>query len=102
MLLHETASNKYLEILDFIHHSLTILFFMDCLIKLATYHIKRYFDDSWRKVEFFFSIIGLLDLFLDINYNWFIHYMRAPRNDPLFLWLRIFSLNRCLRMILIV
>lgn len=69
---------------------------------MLTYHIQRYFGESWRRMEFIFVIISIIDFSLDMKYDWVFKYARINRNDPLFIWLRLFYVFRDLRMILII
>jgi len=45
-------------------------------------------------------ICAIIDFWLDIQIGLFIRYVRASRDDPYFVWLRVFILHRCLRMTL--
>ncbi|CAD8190379.1 unnamed protein product [Paramecium pentaurelia] len=100
MLLYESASNHYLNILNGFHHFFSFILIIDCIVKLFSYHIKRYFDDIWRQMQLIFVICAIIDFWLDIEIGLFIRYVRASRDDPYFVWLRLFILHRCLRMTL--
>lgn len=102
MLLYESASNHYLNVLNGFQHFFSLILTIDCIVKLVSYHIKRYFDDVWRWMQLIFVICAILDFWLDLQDNLFIRYVRASRDDPYFVWLRLFILHRCLRMTLII
>lgn len=53
-------------------------------------------------MQLIFIIFALIDFGLDIKYNIFIRYARGGRDDPYFVWLRLFMLHRCLRLSLII
>lgn len=48
MLYFEDADNKFLNSINWIHHFLSLILFIDTILKLFTYHLKRYLDDIWR------------------------------------------------------
>ncbi|CAD8187842.1 unnamed protein product [Paramecium octaurelia] len=102
MLLYESASNHYLNILNGFQHFFSLILTIDCVVKLFSLNIKRYFDDVWRQMQLIFVICAIIDFFLDIQHSIFIRYVRASRDDPYFVWLRLFILHRCLRMALII
>ncbi|CAK58588.1 unnamed protein product (macronuclear) [Paramecium tetraurelia] len=91
MLFYEQGSTRFLQTLNWLNHFFSFILLIDCILKLFTYHIKRYFDDIWRQMQLIFVLLSLLDFYIDIY-----------RDDPYFIWLRIFILNRCLRMSLII
>ncbi|CAD8144325.1 unnamed protein product [Paramecium octaurelia] len=102
MLFYEQGSTRFLQSLNWLNHFFSFILLIDCILKLFTYHIKRYFDDIWRQMQLIFVLLSLLDFYIDIQFNFYMRYARASRDDPYFIWLRVFILNRCLRMSLII
>ncbi|CAD8056227.1 unnamed protein product [Paramecium sonneborni] len=102
MLFFEQSSTIFLNSLNWINHFFSFVLLIDCILKLFTYHIKRYFDDIWRQMQLIFVLLALFDFYIDIQFNFYMRYARASRDDPYFIWLRVFILNRCLRMSLII
>lgn len=102
MTYQEDASDEYLKVLNYIHHGLSACLLFDLIVKLLTYHIRRYFGDTWRKIEFFFVVNSIIDLSLDLKYDWFMDYARSSREDPWFLYYRLYFVIRDLRLILII
>ncbi|CAD8144212.1 unnamed protein product [Paramecium pentaurelia] len=102
MLFFEQGSTRFLQSLNWLNHFFSFILFIDCILKLFTYHIKRYFDDIWRQMQLIFVLLSLFDFYIDIQFNFYMRYARASRDDPYFIWLRVFILNRCLRMSLII
>ncbi|CAD8059210.1 unnamed protein product [Paramecium sonneborni] len=102
MLFFEQGSAGFLNSLNWLNHFFSLILLIDCTLKLFTYHIKRYFDDIWRQMQLIFVLLALFDFYIDIQFNFYMRYARASRDDPYFIWLRVFILNRCLRMSLII
>lgn len=81
MTYEEEASDYYLKLINYIHHGLSAVLLFDLIVKLLTYHVRRYFGDTWRKIEFFFVVNSIIDLSLDLKYGWFMSYARSGRED---------------------
>lgn len=48
MLYFEEASTHFLHVINWAHHFLSLILLIDTILKLFTYHLKRYLDDVWR------------------------------------------------------
>lgn len=78
------------------------MFILDTILKLLSLHVVRFFGEAWRKIEFFFTILALLDFYIDFQFEWFNEYIKVTRAESLFIWLRLFYVLRDLRMLLII
>lgn len=102
MMYKEDGSDQYLQTLNMLNHFFSLILFLDLIVKMLTYHVKRYFGDNWRRLEFIFVLVSIVDFWLDMRSDWVRRYSRTSRDDPLFVYLRLFYVFRGLRMTLII
>ena len=62
MMYIHNASDKYLDILNILHHSCTVVFVFWVILQFASHGFYRYFDNFWRIYYVIVIIEGLIDL----------------------------------------
>ena len=55
------SSAKLSNYLKTLNYFFTIIFIIECLLKLFAYGIKPYFHISWNKFDFFVVLVSLID-----------------------------------------
>lgn len=99
---YETATTSYLITLNWLYQALLLVFVCDTCLKMFAYGITRYFGTTWRRIEFCVSFVSLIDLILDFQYNWFRLYLSSKESDAHFIYLRLFFIQRDIRILLII
>jgi hypothetical protein len=62
-LTYEGASEEYLAVLDKINIFFSLVFTVECILKLISYG-KAYFTPTWHKFDFFVVVTSLLDILI--------------------------------------
>jgi len=63
--LYEGASEQYIFILECFNRGFSVVFFVECVLKLVAFG-KAYFIPAWHKFDFFVVLSSILDLFVEL------------------------------------
>lgn len=99
---HYGAPLHFALTLNHLHHGLSCALALACLLNLANRHVYRHNGKLWRAVEVTLTALALLDLALDLRYDWFRQYLGARNYGPHFVALRLFFIVRDLRVMLVL
>ena len=58
---YDGSSANFANFLKTLNYFFTIIFIIECLLKLFAYGIKPYFHLSWNKFDFFVALVSLID-----------------------------------------
>ena len=71
MMIHHPAEDHYNGRINKIHHVCTIIFATWLLLQFINLGFNRFKDNLWRLYTTLVIVLGVLDLILDYNFNWF-------------------------------
>ncbi|CAD8084110.1 unnamed protein product [Paramecium sonneborni] len=99
---YDTATIELQSKLEYIYQLLTCFFIFDTYLKIMSFGLRRYWGYSWRKIEFFLSLIALIDLMMYLIFDWTKHYYNSTINENYFILVRLAFALRNLRTLLII
>ncbi|CAK62925.1 unnamed protein product (macronuclear) [Paramecium tetraurelia] len=74
MMIHHTGEHDFNDQINTIHHICSSVFAGQLLLQCLILGINRFKDNLWRLYTSFVIVLGVVDLILDYEYNWFHHY----------------------------
>jgi len=92
-LMYETAPNSYSESVELLNVAFTIIFIVECILKLIAYGIKEYFRETWNKFDFIVVCTGVIEILISFSYIDILHF------NGLFKILQVLRILRILRVI---
>ncbi|CAD8187071.1 unnamed protein product [Paramecium octaurelia] len=101
MMIHHSGEDHYNDYINTIHHICTLIFAGWLLLQFLILGINRFKDNLWRLYTSFVIILGIIDLILDYEYNWFQLYCNSTQLTQHYQLLRALYTLRNLRVIII-
>ncbi|CAD8125822.1 unnamed protein product [Paramecium sonneborni] len=101
VIFHSGMNLQYLDIINYIHHIFSILIIIWGMLQYLALGLFRFFDNYWRQFLFVLNLFAVIDLAMDLKYNWVeIYYYSNPLTQYYRFYRLCFAL-RSLKLILI-
>ncbi|CAD8106039.1 unnamed protein product [Paramecium primaurelia] len=101
MMIHHSAEDYYNDHINKIHHICSLIFATWLMLQFLILGINRFKDNLWRIYTSLVIALGIIDLIIDYNYNWFQLYSNSTQLTQNYQLLRVMYTLRNLRIIII-
>ncbi|CAD8117020.1 unnamed protein product [Paramecium sonneborni] len=101
MMVYHSADSHYNHIINLINHLCTIVFTIWLILQAFALGINRFKDNPWRLYNTVVIILGVIDLLIDFNWNWFKQYLHSTQLIPYYQLLRFMYMLRNLKVIIL-